>query len=239
MTISQSVASMRETLLVFLGFVVLGQSEGFAGGFSYLHPRPTFFSDNARELFPSQRTTLNSDLNHCKPQPSRRSRTLRSSTDSDSASSVGTEEVSSAQKAASNEVSRRDLLIASAVALAASIPVSFLIDSVSSEKVPAPVEIQVLTNVDEDFLAKRGVRKWDIWESNSVPSNRFDYTYEKTESVYILDGEAIVTPKDGRKAVVLKPNVFASFPKGLSCVWEVKSPVRKFYKEYNAILGFE
>ena len=230
---------MREALLVFLGFVVMGQSEGFAGGFSNLHPRPTFFSDSARELFPNQRTMLNADLHRCKPQPSRRSRTLRSSTDSDSASSVGTEDISSAQKAASNEVSRRVLLIASAVALAASIPVSFLIDSVSSEKVPAPVEIQVLTNVDEDFLAKRGVRKWDIWESNSVPSNRFDYTYEKTESVYILDGEAIVTPKDGRKAVVLKPNVFASFPKGLSCVWEVKSPVRKFYKEYNAILGFE
>jgi uncharacterized cupin superfamily protein len=164
--------------------------------------------------------------------------TKMSSTDPE-ASSVSGENAAVPDSTKPNDAARRDFLIAGAVALAASIPVSFLFDFLTTEKVPAPPEIQLLTDVDEDFLKRRGVRQWEIWESSSVPSNKFDYTYDKTESVYILEGEALVTPKDGRKAIVLKPKVFASFPKGLSCVWEVKSPVRKYYKEYNAILGFE
>ena len=162
-----------------------------------------------------------------------------SSTDPEAPSNQIESTSSVSESTKQNETARRDFLIAGVVALAASIPVTLLFDMFTTEKEPAQSEIQVLVDVDEDFLKERGVRQWDVWESSSVPSKKFDYTYDKTESVYIIDGEAVVTPKDGRKAVVLKPKVFASFPKGLNCVWDVKSPVRKYYKEYNAILGFE
>jgi uncharacterized cupin superfamily protein len=44
-----------------------------------------------------------------------------------------------------------------------------------------------------------------------------------------LEGEAVVTPKDGGDAVTIKEGDYVSFPKGLSCTWEVKSPIRKHY----------
>jgi uncharacterized cupin superfamily protein len=206
----------------------IDSSEGFAGFLSVSPKKPTHIAPSFtnlhyfRHALPSfVKNTPRVGLLHMNSDPPSGSDSKGAVKDADPASDT------------------RRFLVAGVLSLLVSIPVSFLIEFLGKEQEPGPPEIQVFTNVDEDFLSKRRVRQWDIWESSSVPSNKFDYTYEKTEAVYILEGEAVVTPKDGRKAVVLKPNVFASFPKGLSCVWEVKTPVRKFYKEYNAILSFE
>ncbi len=219
---------------LFIAILLLDLSEGFSA-FPSIYPKRThIYSDSPKLHYACH------DFSALKQNTVRVG--LRMNSDSQDAANETPKSLDTSQNTASDTTLTSDtrrFLVAGALSLVVSIPLTFLIEFLGNEREPGPPEIQVLTDVDEDFLAKRGVRKWDIWESSSVPSKKFDYTYDKTETVYILEGEAVVTPKDGRKAVVLKPNVFASFPKGLSCVWEVKSPVKKFYKEYNAILSFE
>ncbi len=223
---------------LFVAITLLDLSEGFLTHIS-ICPKPTNIYSRSPRLHYALHDRL--ELKHNTP----RIGLLRMNSDGsdsqdaakDTPKSLDTRQVSASNTAPTSDTRR--FLIAGALSLVVSIPVTFLIEFLGNEREPGPPEIQVFSSVDEDFLAKRGVRQWDIWESSSVPSKKFDYNYDRTESVYIIEGEAVVTPKDGRKAVVLKPNVFASFPKGLSCVWEVKTPVRKFYKEYSSILSFE
>ena len=140
-------------------------------------------------------------------------------------------------------LTRPDFIFAAAVSLAVSIPLSLVLESLdpNREVKEPPPEIQLVSGaeVSDPLLRKLGVEKWKVWESSSVKDSRFDYVYKQAESVYILEGEALVTPKDGRRPVLLKPKVFATFPKGLACTWDVKVPVKKFYKEYVAISSFE
>jgi uncharacterized protein len=222
-----------------VAFLLFDLSEGFTVS---IYPKPIRLSSNLprlhyfrHQLASSKQTTPRIGLLRMNSDQSSGSGSQDSVTETKKSLDTRQDAVSDA----TNTSDTRRFLIAGALSLIVSIPLTFLIEFLGNEREPGPPEIQVLSDVDEKFLSKRGVRQWDIWESSSMPSNKFDYTFEKTESVYILEGEAIVTPKDGRKAVVLKPNVFASFPKGLSCVWDVKTPVRKFYKEYNSILSFE
>lgn len=46
---------------------------------------------------------------------------------------------------------------------------------------------------------------------------------------YFLEGEVEVTGKDGAKTSFGKGD-FVTFPVGLSCVWNIKKPVKKHYK---------
>jgi uncharacterized cupin superfamily protein len=57
---------------------------------------------------------------------------------------------------------------------------------------------------------------------------RFDWHYDETEECYFLAGHVIVETEDGQKVEVKKGD-FAVFPKGLSCVWDIKEPIRKHY----------
>jgi len=77
----------------------------------------------------------------------------------------------------------------------------------------------------QDELNKRGVSSWPIWTKEA---SRFDWSYSNTEECYILEGQVIVETKDGQKVEFGKGD-FVTFPKGLSCVWDIKKPVRKHY----------
>jgi uncharacterized cupin superfamily protein len=77
----------------------------------------------------------------------------------------------------------------------------------------------------EDSLKSKGVASWPIWEKEV---SRFDWHYDSTEECYLLEGEVIVETEDGRSVKFGKGD-FITFPKGLSCVWDVKQPVRKHY----------
>ncbi|EKX40904.1 hypothetical protein GUITHDRAFT_75169 [Guillardia theta CCMP2712] len=66
-----------------------------------------------------------------------------------------------------------------------------------------------------------------------MPTAQFEYAYDKNEAIYVLEGEAIVTPRDGRRAVRLVPGTYAVFPKGLECTWDVRRRVRKHYQEFE------
>ena len=77
----------------------------------------------------------------------------------------------------------------------------------------------------QDEVNKKGVPGWPIWTKEV---SRFDWHYDSTEECYILEGEVTVEAKDGGKVSFGKGD-FVTFPKGLSCVWDIKKPVRKHY----------
>lgn len=84
------------------------------------------------------------------------------------------------------------------------------------------VKVQRLT---PEQLKKLGVFGWPIWEKEV---SRFAWSYDSTEECYFLEGEVSVEAKD-RKTVSFGKGDFVTFPKGLSCTWNIKKPVRKHY----------
>ena len=79
--------------------------------------------------------------------------------------------------------------------------------------------------LDEKELKNIGVKSWPIWEKEI---SRFDWSYDSTEECYLLEGKVVVETEDGKKTEFGKGD-FVTFPKGLSCVWDVKEPVKKHY----------
>ena len=77
----------------------------------------------------------------------------------------------------------------------------------------------------EEELKNKGVFAWPIWTKEV---SRFDWHYDFLEECYFLEGEVVVETKEGKKASFGKGD-FVIFPKGLSCVWDIKKPVRKHY----------
>lgn len=74
-------------------------------------------------------------------------------------------------------------------------------------------------------LEERQVLSWPIWEKEV---SRFDWFYDDAEECYLLEGRVTVDTKDGNRVTFGKGD-FVMFPQGLSCIWEVKEPVRKHY----------
>lgn len=79
--------------------------------------------------------------------------------------------------------------------------------------------------MDHKELEKIGVFSWPIWEKEV---SKFDWKYDSVERCYFLEGKVVVTAKGG-KAVSFGKGDFVIFPKGLACVWDIKSPVKKHY----------
>jgi uncharacterized cupin superfamily protein len=78
---------------------------------------------------------------------------------------------------------------------------------------------------NEDDLEEREVSSWPIWEKEI---SRFDWHYNVTEECYLLEGKVVVETEGGERVEFGKGD-FVTFPEGLSCVWDVKEPVRKHY----------
>ncbi len=87
-------------------------------------------------------------------------------------------------------------------------------DQITWEHKPSPAKLEVL-----------GVEDWRVWEKGV---STFRWTYDKKETCYFIEGEAVVTP-DGGEPVTLKKGDYVIFPEGLSCTWEIRTPVRKYY----------
>jgi hypothetical protein len=84
------------------------------------------------------------------------------------------------------------------------------------------VEVKKLT---QEELQKRGVFSWPVWEKEV---SRFDWYYDSTEECLLLQGRVVVETEDGQK-VEFAQGDFVTFPKGLSCIWDIKEPVKKHY----------
>jgi uncharacterized cupin superfamily protein len=85
----------------------------------------------------------------------------------------------------------------------------------------AQVNIQKLS---KDEIEKRGIRNWPIWTKEA---SRFDWSYDQTEECLILEGTISVETPDG--TFTIGPGDFVTFAKGLQCVWNITTPVRKHY----------
>jgi len=70
------------------------------------------------------------------------------------------------------------------------------------------------------------VKSWPTW---SKEVSIFPWQYDSLEVAYILEGEVTVTP-DGGDPVSFGIGDLVTFPKGLSCVWNVKKALRKHYQ---------
>ena len=66
---------------------------------------------------------------------------------------------------------------------------------------------------------------WGTWECGV---STFPWSYDATETCYILDGHATVEAS-GEKVEFKKGDIVV-FPKGLSCTWTVIKPIKKYYK---------
>jgi uncharacterized cupin superfamily protein len=86
------------------------------------------------------------------------------------------------------------------------------------------MEIKI-EKLSKEELKKRGVFSWPIWEKEK---SNFDWYYDETEECYFLEGEVEVKTEDG-KIVKFGKGDFVTFPKGLSCNWNIIKPVRKHY----------
>ncbi len=85
--------------------------------------------------------------------------------------------------------------------------------------------IEVESEPARESLEQRGVFSWPIWTKEA---STFPWTYDASETCYLLEGEVVVTP-DGGEPVSIKKGDLVTFPAGMSCTWEIRSPVRKHY----------
>jgi hypothetical protein len=79
----------------------------------------------------------------------------------------------------------------------------------------------------EELLKKLKVKSWGIWEKEK---SEFPWSYDETETCYLLEGEVEVTDPSTGEKLEFKKGDLVQFPKGLTCKWNVKKPVRKYYK---------
>lgn len=86
------------------------------------------------------------------------------------------------------------------------------------------MEIKI-EKLNDNELRKKGVFNWGIWEKEI---SRFNWHYDATEECYLLEGKVVVEQDNGKK-VEFGRGDFVTFEKGLSCVWDIKEPVKKHY----------
>jgi uncharacterized cupin superfamily protein len=77
----------------------------------------------------------------------------------------------------------------------------------------------------QERLEQLGVFNWLIWTKEV---SEFPWRYDEQETCYFLEGDVVVTP-DGGKPVEMGKGDLVTFPAGMSCLWKIRSNVRKHY----------
>ena len=86
-------------------------------------------------------------------------------------------------------------------------------------------EIKVERDPADDRLDELGVRGWPIWTKEV---STFPWSYDASETCYLLEGDVVVTPEGGEPVRVGKGDL-VTFPAGMSCTWDIRVPVKKHY----------
>jgi uncharacterized protein len=73
----------------------------------------------------------------------------------------------------------------------------------------------------EDLKVTQGV--WDC------TAGKFNWDYGWDEFVMVLEGEAIITPRDGGEALTMRAGDLANFPLGLKVEWHVPKYIKKTF----------
>ncbi len=85
--------------------------------------------------------------------------------------------------------------------------------------------IKVINNPSDAQLNERGIHNWPIWTKEI---STFPWSYDSEETCFFLEGEVEVIPENGQPVCIAKGDL-VTFPKGMSCTWVIKKPVRKHY----------
>jgi len=88
------------------------------------------------------------------------------------------------------------------------------------------LKVNVEKNPSAARLDQLGVKSWDIWTKEV---SEFPWQYDEQEICFFLEGDVIVTP-DGGEPVRFGKGDLVTFPAGMTCVWKVLKPVRKYYR---------
>lgn len=88
------------------------------------------------------------------------------------------------------------------------------------------MKIHVERNPSQEQLAALKVESWPTW---SKEVSIFPWTYDSTETCYLLEGEVIVTP-DGEEPVQIGKGDLVTFPAGMACTWDIRRLVNKHYR---------
>lgn len=75
------------------------------------------------------------------------------------------------------------------------------------------------------MLEALGVENWGVWEKEV---SEFPWSYDAEETCYFLEGDVIVKPEGGEPVSMGKGDM-VTFPVGMSCRWDIRSPVKKYY----------
>jgi len=70
------------------------------------------------------------------------------------------------------------------------------------------------------------VEDWPVWNKDV---SEFDWEYDKTETCYIVEGKAVITPEKG-DVVTIESGDMVTFPKGLKCHWKIIEAIEKHYQ---------
>lgn len=81
-------------------------------------------------------------------------------------------------------------------------------------------------NPAPEKLEQMNVFTWPIWEKEA---SVFPWTYDSSETCYLLEGSITVTP-DGGDPVSFQAGDLVTFPAKMSCTWEIHEAVRKHYR---------
>ncbi len=87
-------------------------------------------------------------------------------------------------------------------------------------------KIEIERNPNEKRLEELGVSDWPIWTKEV---SEFPWSYDAQETCYFLEGDVIVTP-DGEEPVEMGEGDLVTFPKGMSCTWNIGKDVKKHYQ---------
>ena len=85
--------------------------------------------------------------------------------------------------------------------------------------------IEVRHNPEREELEAMGVFDWSVWDHHIA---RFGWSYGGSETCYISQGHVVVTPKEG-EPVDIRAGDLVTFHAGLSCTWDVREHVTKYY----------
>ena len=86
--------------------------------------------------------------------------------------------------------------------------------------------ISIEKNPAQSRLTALNVTKWSTWQKEiSV----FPWTFLEQEIAYILEGECVITPANG-KPITFGKGDLVTFPAGMTASWEVKKALHKHYK---------
>ncbi|MEW5692908.1 MAG: cupin domain-containing protein [Candidatus Hydrogenedentota bacterium] len=84
------------------------------------------------------------------------------------------------------------------------------------------VKISQPTKEEKDKL---GLNTWGVW---SCGISKFPWEYSDRETCYIIEGEVTVKTDEGDYSI--KAGDLVTFESGLSCEWDVKKPIKKYYR---------